>query len=107
MTNLLRKFSGKSAIALASALALSGCISPVAMPSGNYTRPIGGSPVTPNPTPYSAGLVCMGNYARAANINQPKIAVGRILDYTGKEDFEGGRRVTQGASLMAMSAFAK
>jgi hypothetical protein len=30
-----------------------------------------------------------------------------VLDYTGKEDLEGGRKVTQGASLMAMSAFAK
>ncbi|MEZ5997817.1 MAG: holdfast anchoring protein HfaB [Hyphomonas sp.] len=49
----------------------------------------------------------MGQYARNSNIRAPRIAVGRILDYTGKADVEGGRRVTQGASLMAMSAFAK
>ncbi|MEH6723040.1 MAG: aminotransferase class V-fold PLP-dependent enzyme, partial [Qipengyuania sp.] len=37
----------------------------------------------------------------------PRIAVGRINDYTGQIAPEGGTRVTQGAALMAMSAFAK
>ncbi|WOR15489.1 holdfast anchoring protein HfaB [Hyphomonas sp. FCG-A18] len=95
------------AAALASAMVLTGCISPTAGPGGNYTQPIGGSPVTANPTPYSKGLVCMGHYARQSGVPAPRIAVGRILDYTGKADIEGGRRVTQGASLMAISAFAK
>ncbi len=49
----------------------------------------------------------MGHFARQSGILPPRIAVGRILDYTGKADFEGGRRVTQGGSLMAMSALAK
>lgn len=93
--------------ALASAMIVTGCISPVAGPGGNYTQPIGGSPVTANPTPYSKGLVCMGHYARQSGVRAPRIAVGRILDYTGKADIEGGRRVTQGGSLMAMSALAK
>ena len=106
MTNSLRK-AKLPGIMFAGAMSLAACVSPTASIGGNYTKPIGGSPVTVNPTPYSAGLVCMGDYARAAGIAQPKIAVGRILDYTGKEDFEGGRRVTQGASLMAISAFAK
>jgi curli production assembly/transport component CsgG/holdfast attachment protein HfaB len=92
--------------AAAGALGLSGCISPVAGPSGLYTRPIGGAPVVANPTPYSAALVCLGDYARGRNMLQPRIAVGRVIDYTGKEDIEG-RKVTQGASLMAISAFAK
>ena len=96
-----------SAAALASAMVLTGCISPIAGPGGNYTQAIGGSPVTANPTPYSTGLVCMGHYARQSGVPAPRIAVGRILDYTGKADIEGGRRVTQGASLMAISAFAK
>ena len=111
MTNLLSTMllgrTKASAVALAGALSLTGCISPVAGPGGNYTKPIGNAPVTANPTPYSKGLVCMGQYARGTNIRAPRIAVGRILDYTGKADIEGGRRVTQGASLMAMSAFAK
>jgi len=110
MTNLSSLLLGRakaSAVALAGAMTLTGCISPVAGPGGNYTSPIGNAPVTANPTPYSEGLVCMGKYARATNIRAPRVAVGRILDYTGKADVEGGRRVTQGASLMAMSAFAK
>ena len=37
----------------------------------------------------------------------PRVAVGRIADYTGQMNPEGGTRVTQGASLMAISAFAK
>ena len=93
--------------AAASALALSACVSPVAGPGGLYAKPIGTAPVTANPTPYTESLSCMGQYARVNQIAPPRIAVGRILDYTGKVDIEGGRRVTQGASLMAISAFAK
>lgn len=96
-----------SIAAIAGALALTGCVSPVAGQSGLYAKPIGNAPVTANPTPYSEALVCMGHFSRANNIRPPRIAVGRILDYTGKADIEGGRRVTQGASLMAMSAMAK
>ncbi len=107
MTKSSKSTAQKLIGAASAALIATGCVSPVPVYSGNYAKPIGGSPVTANPTPYSAGLVCLGDYARAANLGQPKIAVGRILDYTGKEDFEGGRRVTQGASLMAISAFAK
>ncbi len=89
------------------ALATTGCVSPWANEAGLYATPIGDAPVTANPTPYSAALVCMANFATAAGKARPRIAVGRVLDYTGKEDLEGGRKVTQGASLMAMSAFAK
>ncbi|MCI4643736.1 MAG: holdfast anchoring protein HfaB [Hyphomonadaceae bacterium] len=96
-----------SIAALAGALALTGCISPFAGNDGLYAEPIGNAPVTANPTPYSEALVCMGHYSRANRIAAPRIAVGRILDYTGKADIEGGRRVTQGASLMAISALAK
>ena len=96
-----------SGAVLAGAMLATGCVSPVAGPGGNYADPIGNAPVTANPTPYSKGLVCMGHYARQSGYAAPRIAVGRILDYTGKADIEGGRRVTQGASLMAISAFAK
>ncbi|WP_084397293.1 holdfast anchoring protein HfaB [Henriciella aquimarina] len=105
----LKPFAGirASGAALAAGLFVTGCVSPVAGPSGQYAQPIGNAPVTANPTPYSEGLVCMGHYARTSGYRAPRIAVGRILDYTGKADIEGGRRVTQGASLMAISAFAK
>ncbi|MEO0713201.1 MAG: holdfast anchoring protein HfaB [Pseudomonadota bacterium] len=97
----------RTSVVAASAIALAGCVSPVAGPSGLYASPIGGAPVTVNPTPYSEALVCMGRYAKSTGEATPRVAVGRILDYTGKADIEGGRRVTQGASLMAISAFAK
>lgn len=92
---------------LAGATALSGCVSPTAGPSGLYASPIGDAPVTANPTPYSAALVCLGDYARDHNLPSPRIAVGRISDYTGKDEPDGGRKMTQGASLMAISALAK
>lgn len=88
-------------------LALSACAT-TAGPTGLYAKPIGSAPVTANPTPYSAALVCVGQYARQYNLRAPRISVGRISDYTGKEEADGsGRKVTQGASLMAMTAFAK
>ncbi len=40
--------------------------------------------MTANPTPYSTALVCLAGYARNANLTAPRIAVGRIADYTGK-----------------------
>jgi curli production assembly/transport component CsgG/holdfast attachment protein HfaB len=92
----------------ACAMLLSACVSPVAGPSGDYASPIGNAPVTANPTPYSTALVCLGEYARANHRTSPRIAVGRIADYTGKEEADGsGRKLTQGASLMAISALAK
>ncbi len=87
------------------ALALSGCIGPGADSTGRYAAPIGGSPVIANETPYSAALRCLERYTRAKPL---RIAVGRIADYTGKAESDyGGRAVTQGAALMAMSALAK
>ncbi len=91
----------------AASVALSGCVSPVAGPGGNYASPIGDAPVTANPTPYSAALVCLSQYAQHYGVHAPRIAVGRIADYTGKAEDNGGREVTQGASLMAISALAK
>jgi curli biogenesis system outer membrane secretion channel CsgG len=105
----LRSMTGLKHVASLAALgaALAGCVSPTAGSNGLYTSPIGGAPVTANPTPYSAALVCIGEHARTKGVIGPRVAVGRIIDYTGKVDIEGGRRITQGASLMAITAFAK
>lgn len=106
---MANKLSKKAAAALAvAATALSACATPVAGPGGKYATPIGDAPVTVNPTPYSAALVCLASYARQNQLTAPRIAIGRIADYTGKAESDGsGRKITQGASLMAMSAFAK
>ncbi len=95
------------ALCSASALMLSGCVSPVSGARGLYANPIGDAPVTSNATPYTTALVCLAEFARANHVKAPRIAVGRIADYTGKAEDNGGRAVTQGASLMAMSALAK
>lgn len=97
----------KTLAVLAASTALTACVTPNAGNDGMYALPIGDAPVTANPTAYSPALDCLAGYARDNQIAAPRIAVGRILDYTGSVSEEGGRRITQGASLMAMSAFAK
>ncbi|MGD9815821.1 MAG: holdfast anchoring protein HfaB [Hyphomonadaceae bacterium] len=92
---------------LAASSALTACVTPFSGNDGMYALPIGDAPVTGNPTSYTPALMCLADYARSQNIAAPRIAVGRILDYTGTVNEDGGRRLTQGASLMAMSAFAK
>lgn len=104
----LNAFRGRRAVAAAaiSALVAGACASPVAGPRGLYAAPIGSAPVIANPTPYSPALYCLADWARANGRPSPRIAVGRIADYTGQVG-ENGRVITQGASLMAMSALAK
>jgi curli biogenesis system outer membrane secretion channel CsgG len=93
--------------AAVSALTLTACATSTPGSDGLYATPTGSAPVTPNPTPYSDALVCLSGYARQHGQAAPRVAVGRIADYTGQMNPEGGTRVTQGASLMAISAFAK
>ncbi|MEZ5931440.1 MAG: holdfast anchoring protein HfaB [Alphaproteobacteria bacterium] len=96
----------KGAVA-ACCLMASACTNPNAFET-NYAEPIGGAPVLHNPTPYTEALYCMGEYFRGGEAPVPyTISVGKILDYTGKDDIETGRRLTQGAALMAMSALGK
>jgi len=97
-----------AALLTAASFAMTACATPVARPNGLYANPIGTAPVTANPTPYTDALVCVAQYARQYNLRAPRISVGRISDLTGKEEADGsGRKVTQGASMMAMTAFAK
>ena len=94
-------------VVAAVASVLAGCVSTSAGPSGQYAAPIGNAPVTSNPTPYSTALYCLADYARRYNLPSPRMAVGRISDYTGSISSDGGRQITQGASLMANTALAK
>lgn len=106
MTESGRRFRPLIAATAAAAL-LAGCVSTSAGPDGLYVRPIGNAPVTANPTPYSTALYCLADYARRYDLPSPRIAVGRISDYTGTVSTDGGRQITGGASLMAFSALAK
>ena len=86
-----------------------GCVSPVAGPE-RQLRPRRSatrrSPPIPRPIP--APWSAWANTPAPTTATSPRIAVGRIADYTGKEESDGsGRKLTQGASLMAMSALAK
>ncbi|WP_313103037.1 holdfast anchoring protein HfaB [Brevundimonas sp.] len=96
-----------AAVVAAVSSVLAGCVSTSAGPSGQYAEPIGNAPVTSNPTPYSTALYCLADYARRYNLPSPRMAVGRISDYTGSISSDGGRQITQGASLMANTALAK
>lgn len=99
--------SALRALACGAALAaLAGCVSPVPI-NGKYAQPIGGAPVIDNPTPYTDALACLAHYTNGNGSPPFAVAVGKLLDYTGKDDLETGKRVTQGAALMAMSALAK
>src|SRR5580658_2234528 len=111
MTRRIKVTSAASRLAAllgVSAMVLAACATPSAGPNGKYAPVTGNAPVTANPTPYSVALVCEAEYARTHGVAAPRIAIGRIADYTGKLETDGsGRKITQGASLMAMSAFAK
>src|SRR3984885_2587430 len=105
MTSRGRKFLMKPLALLVAGLALTGCISQTPDNTGRYTTPIGGSPVISNETPYSTALRCMTGYTARRPL---RIAVGQIADYTGKNESDNsGRKLTQGAALMAMSALSK
>ncbi|MBI1262832.1 MAG: transcriptional regulator [Rhizobiales bacterium] len=103
-----RELSGPKRIValLGLAFSLTGCISPTAGSDGRYTTPIGNAPVINNETPYSSALRCLGT-AIGPMQGAPRIAVGNIRDYTGKVDKDGGPALTQGGSLMAISALSK
>jgi curli production assembly/transport component CsgG/holdfast attachment protein HfaB len=106
MTKRGRRHLVKPLVFALTAIALAGCITPEAdSTTGRYTAPIGGSPVIANETPYSDALRCLGGFVRR---HPMRIAVGQIADYTGKmESDNSGRKLTQGAALMAMSALSK
>ncbi|MCG9917331.1 MAG: holdfast anchoring protein HfaB [Phenylobacterium sp.] len=90
-------------MALAGAMAASSVGS--AQASDLYAKPFGDAPATRNPTGYTPALLCLAT--QRPHTPLPRIAVGRISDMTGKVDFSTGARVSQGASLFAITALGK
>jgi len=93
-----------------SALLLSGCSGYFGnywTATENYAKPIGQSRVTDNTTIYTDTLKCLAHQMEQENITPDIMTVGKVLDYTGKDDIETGRRLTQGATLMVISALSK
>jgi curli biogenesis system outer membrane secretion channel CsgG len=84
---------------------LAGCATQVTE-SGNYADPIGSSIVTENPTIYSESLDCLGEAYRSRGL-QSIYAVGYISDSTNTRTVTEGGSITEGASLMLISALSK
>lgn len=67
-----------------------------------------GPSVTRNTTPLEPAFQCVASALRNRLPNKPKIGVGQVRDYTGKfSELDGGSAITQGGSLMTMSALGK
>jgi len=58
-------------------------------------------------TAYSTALRCLAGHVRNQSYAPPRIAVGLITDMTGAQDRDNGRRLTQGATLMAVTALSE
>lgn len=85
---------------------LGACGSIPRMDAERYVTPLSGATVTGNLTNYTRQLDCLGNYLQQANLPPSRFAVGRVDDYSGKQDLVNGKRMTQGAALMVISALA-
>lgn len=91
-----RSFSSIAALTL-----LTGCATAL---KTEAVAPLRGAPIEAVETDYSSALKCLSTYAREQSFAPPRVAIGYITDLTGAQDSNFGRRFTQGATLMAMSA---
>lgn len=94
---------------LASALAiflLSACGAVPTFNADKYVSPLSGATVINNTSNYTQALACLGSYLHNAKLAPVRIAVGRVEDFSGKQDLTNGKRITQGAALMVISALA-
>lgn len=86
--------------------ALPACTTLPSFSEPNYVDPMDRAEVVENRTRYSKALECLA--PRIQNISKlPRFTVGKVSDFTGKEDLVNGKRLTQGAALMVMSALGK
>lgn len=95
---------GRTALGALLALAVSGCAS-IDGPAARV-EPLRGSAPEAITTDYTAALRCLGSHVRSQSYPAPRLAVGLITDMTGAQDQITGRRLTQGATLMAITAAA-
>lgn len=96
--------TGRMAMGALLALAITGCAS-MDQPAARV-EPIRGSAPEVITTDYTAALRCLGGYVKSQAYPAPRLAVGLITDMTGAQDQLQGRRLTQGATLMAITAAA-
>src|ERR1700712_3803388 len=94
-------------IGLPLTLMLSACGTLPNFNAPNYITPLDGASVVDNTTDYTKPLDCLGDYLRTNQLPPVRLSVGRVDDYSGKQDLVNGRRITQGAALMVISALAR
>ncbi|WBQ12922.1 hypothetical protein L2D00_13890 [Hyphomonadaceae bacterium BL14] len=102
MAHSTRRVSAAIGSALA-ALTLSACAT---SSMSEPVQPLQGPAEVVLETQYTEALQCLADHARTQAFPPPRIAVGHITDFTGANDYFSGRRLTQGAALMAMTALA-
>lgn len=93
------------------ATALSGCVGV----QGEFEKQstaqryvVKGPQVIDNKTPVDPAFTCLADYIRQKRIPRVSISVGNVKDFTGKySEGEGGNAITQGGSLMVISALGK
>lgn len=89
------------------AASASACTTLPSFSEAEYVSPFDGASVVENTTRYSPALECLKPMVGGRGPNAKRFAVGRVSDFTGKEDLVNGKRITQGAALMVISALAK
>jgi outer membrane protein OmpA-like peptidoglycan-associated protein len=116
-TYFFSKFRMKTQAALAltvAAVTVSGCTPLLGGATTRFERlgpgeapVVIGPPVRDNYTPMNPALACLANQIQEANRPKLTIAVDDIKDYTGQYNINEGNAITQGGSLMVMSALGK
>lgn len=89
------------------AASISACTTLPSFSEAEYVSPFDGASVLENTTRYSPALECLKPLVGGRGPSAKRFAVGRVSDFTGKEDLVNGKRITQGAALMVISALAK
>lgn len=85
----------------------SACTTLPSFSEAEYVSAFDGASVVENKTRYSQALECLRPMVGGSGPQSKRFAVGRVSDFTGKEDLVNGKRITQGAALMVISALAK
>lgn len=89
------------------ALGTTACTTIPSFNEAEYVNALDGASVIENKTRYSQALECLRPVITSQGPASKRFAVGRVNDFTGKEDLTNGKRITQGAALMVISALAK
>lgn len=96
---------GLAASLVSTAVLLAGCASSGAPMTA--VTPLSGPRAEVATTAYSNALRCLAGHVRKQGYAPPRVAVGLITDMTGAQAGENGRRLTQGATLMAITALSE